>query len=177
MPIYDYACYTCKEIKERFVKHSDKDTQACTCGKGMVRLVSAPAKTAARWGDCSYKDSGINGRFDRGLGAYYKNTMERDAICKAKGLIPLEDVGGDSFIENRMAAELNIKAEQDKILQSYKDKVAEYGGSKAAQVRAIEEILPAKDCLGNEGNVAILGANTFTGEKVDQSSKSNTGEN
>ena len=176
MPIYDYACYTCKKVEEKFVKFSDKDTQSCTCGKGMVRLVSAPAKTVGRWGDQTGK-WGVNGYFDRGLGATYYSSAEREKIAKAKGLIPLEDVGGDSFIENRMAAELNIKAEQDKILQSYKDKVAEYGGSKQAQVRAIEEILPAKDCLGNEGNVAILGANTFTGEKVDQSSKSNTGEN
>jgi len=93
--------------------------------------------------------------------------MEREAICKAKGLVPLSEVGGDDFVTNRLAAEKDIKAQQDKILQTYLDKVETYGGDVKAKVRAIEETLPANDCLGNEGNVAVLNANTFTGEKVD----------
>jgi hypothetical protein len=118
-----------------------------------------------KWGVSGMKaPSNVNGFFDRGLGATYYNSMEREKIAKSKGLVPLEDVGGDSFIDNRMAAELNIKAQQDKILNDYLGKVEEYGGSIQAKVRAIEEILPAKDCLGNTGNVDLLSRNTFTGE-------------
>ena len=76
----------------------------------------------------------------------------------------MDAVGGDSFVEKRMSAELNIKAEQDKILQSYKDKVEQYGGTVQAKVRAIEEVLPAKDCLGETGAVKTLSANINTGE-------------
>lgn len=164
MPMYDFICYTCKKQTDRLCKFENKDAQTCKdCDSPLHSLVSAPAKTAGKWGDQTGK-WGVNGCFDRGLGATYYNSMDRERIAKSKGLIPLEDVGGDSFVEKRMSAELNIKAEQDKILQSYKDKVSEYGGSIQAKVRAIEEVLPANDCLGETGAVKTLSANTFTGE-------------
>lgn len=164
MPIYDFICYTCKKQTDRLCKFENKEEQTCKdCNSPLHSLVSAPAKTAGKWGDQTGK-WGVNGCFDRGLGATYYNSMDRERIAKSKGLVPLEDVGGDSFIEKRMSAELNIKAEQDKILQSYKDKVSEYGGSIQAKVRAIEEVLPAKDCLGETGAVKTLSANINTGE-------------
>lgn len=164
MPLFDYICYTCKKQTDRLCKYENKDAQTCKdCDSPLHSLVSAPAKTAGKWGDQTGK-WGVNGCFDRGLGATYYTSMERERIAKSKGLVPLEDVGGDSFVEKRMSAELNIKAEQDKVLQSYKDKVAEYGGSIQAKVRAIEEVLPAKDCLGETGNVKTLSANINTGE-------------
>ena len=164
MPIYDFICYTCKKQTDRICKFENKDTQTCKdCDSPLRSLVSAPAKTAGKWGDQTGK-WGVNGCYDRGLGATYYNSMDRERIAKSKGLIPLEDVGGDSFVEKRMSAELNIKAEQDKILQSYKDKVSEYGGSIQAKVRAIEEVLPANDCLGETGAVKTLSANINTGE-------------
>lgn len=166
MPLYDYLCYKCKKQTDRLCKYEDKDTQTCKdCDSILHALVSPSAKTAMKWGVSGMRAaSNVNGVFDRGLGATYYNSMDRERIAKSKGLIPLEDVGGDSFVEKRMSAELNIKAEQDKILQSYKDKVSEYGGSIQAKVRAIEEVLPANDCLGETGAVKTLSANTFTGE-------------
>lgn len=164
MPIYDFICYTCKKQTDRLCKYENKDAQTCNdCDSPLRSLVSAPAKTSGKWGDQTGK-FGVNGYYDRGLGATYYNNDQREKIAKSKGLIPLDAVGGDSFVEKRMSAELNIKAEQDKILQSYKDKVSEYGGSLQAKVRAIEEVLPAKDCLGETGAVKTLAANTFTGE-------------
>jgi hypothetical protein len=129
----------------------------------MKRMMSLPAKTSGKWGDQTGK-WGVNGFYDRGLGATYYTSAEREKIARSKGLVPLEDVGGDSFIENRFSAERNIREQQDKILQDYKDKVKEYGGSIQAKVRAIEEVLPAKDCIGETGNVKTLAANSFTGE-------------
>lgn len=165
MPIHDYICLECEKVEEKFVKMSQvgDDMPCSTCSKIMKKMISAPAKTSGRWGDQTGK-WGVNGFYDRGLGATYYTSAERDKIARSKGLVPLEDVGGDSFIENRMAAELSIKSQQDKILQDYKDKVAQYGGTKQAQVRAIEEILPAKDCLGGTGNVDLLSRNLNTGE-------------
>ena len=164
MPMYDFICYTCKKQTDRLCKFENKDAQTCKdCDSPLRSLVSAPAKTSGKWGDQTGK-FGVNGYYDRGLGATYYNNDQREKIAKSKGLIPLDAVGGDSFVEKRMSAELNIKAEQDKILQSYKDKVSEYGGSLQAKVRAIEEVLPAKDCLGETSAVKTLAANTFTGE-------------
>jgi hypothetical protein len=145
------------------------EPEMCECGERKIFAVSMPAKTSMRWGDSGCgASSNINGVFDRGLGTTYKNSMERDAICKAKGLIPLSDVGGDHFVADRLSAEKDIKAKQDAILASYHNKVAEYGGDKQAQVKAIQEILPASDCLGNEGNVDILSANSFTGQSLNE---------
>jgi putative FmdB family regulatory protein len=165
MPIHDYACFECEKIEEKFIKMSQvNDVMSCsTCGKEMKRMMSLPAKTSGKWGDQTGK-WGVNGFYDRGLGATYYTSAEREKIARSKGLVPLEDVGGDSFIENRFSAERNIREQQDKILQDYKDKVKEYGGSIQAKVRAIEEVLPAKDCIGETGNVKTLAANSFTGE-------------
>ena len=165
MPIHDYACFECEKIEEKFIKMSQiNDVMSCsTCGTEMKRMMSLPAKTSGKWGDQTGK-WGVNGFYDRGLGATYYTSAEREKIARSKGLVPLEDVGGDSFIENRFSAERNIREQQDKILQDYKDKVKEYGGSIQAKVRAIEEVLPAKDCIGETGNVKTLAANSFTGE-------------
>lgn len=165
MPIHDYACFDCEKIEEKFIKMSQvNDVMSCSiCGKEMKRMMSLPAKTAGKWGDQTGK-WGVNGFYDRGLGATYYTSAEREKIARAKGLVPLEDVGGDSFVENRFAAERSIREQQDKILQEYKNKVSEYGGSIQAKVRAIEEVLPAKDCIGETGNVKTLAANPFTGE-------------
>lgn len=166
MPIKEAACYECKTVEDLLVRMSDvlNPPTACpVCNSERRYLVSAPQKTAGKWGDQTGK-FGVNGFYDRGLGATYYNNDQRDRIAKSKGLIPLDAVGGDSFVEKRMQAEVNIKAEQDKILQTYKDKVEQYGGTQQAKVRAIEEVLPAKDCLGETGAVKTLAANTFTGE-------------
>jgi putative FmdB family regulatory protein len=164
MPIYDFICYACKKQSDRLCKFENKDSQICKDCDGPLRsLVSAPAKTSGKWGDQTGK-WGVNGCFDKGLGATYYNNDQREKIAKSKGLIPLDAVGGDSFVEKRMSAEISIKGQQDKILQEYKDKVEQYGGTTQAKVRAIEEVLPAKDCIGETGAVKTLSANTFTGE-------------
>lgn len=165
MPIHDYACFDCEKIEEKFIKMSQvNEAMSCSsCGKEMKRMMSLPAKTAGKWGDQTGK-WGVNGFYDRGLGATYYTSAEREKIARSKGLVPLEDVGGDSFVDNRLSAEKSIREQQDKILQQYKDKVVEYGGTTQAKVRAIEEVLPAKDCLGETGAVKTLSANIFTGE-------------
>ena len=164
----DEACLTCNTITEVLCKW-DAEVATCLCGTKKIVLVSMPAKTAMRWGDSGCgASSNVNGVFDRGLGTTYKNSMERDAICKAKGLVPLSEVGGDHFVNDRLSAEKDMKAKQDAVLASYHNKVAEYGGDKQAQVKAIQEILPAKDCLGNEGNVDILSSNSFTGQSLNE---------
>lgn len=153
------------KIEEVLVKMDAEPPVCKECGSERKFLISMPAKTSGRWGDNTGK-YGVNGCFDRGLGATYYNSMEREAICKAKGLIPLSDVGGDNFVEKRLTEEAQIKRDQDRILQSYHDKIAYYGGGDEAKIKAIEEILPAKDCLSGGGAVETLSKTIDTsGEK------------
>ena len=122
-----------------------------------------PARTSARWGDSGTgAASNVQGTYDRGLGVTYHNSMEREAIMKAKGLVSLEDVGGDHFVQDRLSAERRTKAEQDKVLSSYHTKVTEYGGDEQAKVKAIEDLFPARECLENTGNTAIIKPSELT---------------
>lgn len=166
--MYDVMCWKCRKIEEIISRYDDPTSECPMCGTERKRLPSAPAKTAMRWGDNGTRaSSNVNGTYDRGLGATYHTSMEREAICKAKGLVPLSEVGGDDFVQKRMNTEIEIKAQQDKVLQTYLDKVDTYGGSQQAKVRAVEETFSAKDCLGNEGAVGILSKNVHTGLKED----------
>lgn len=164
MPIYEVMCWTCRKVEEVISRFEDPTSECPMCGRERKRLVSAPAKTAMKWGEC-WGAQGVNGTYDRGLGATYYTSMERDAICRAKGLVPLSEAGGDAFIEKRISTEIEVKAQQDKVMQTYLDKLDTYGGSKQAEVRAMEETFPANDCLGNDGNVGILNKNVHTGIK------------
>lgn len=164
MPLRDTICLKCNTIKEVLVKmNALPDT--CECGTQKIFALPLIARTSARWGDSGTgAASNVNGTYDRGLGATYHNSMEREAIMKAKGLISLEDVGGDNFVSDRFASEIKIKAEQDAILESYHTKVADYGGTEQAQIKAIEELFPARECLDNVGNTATINANPWTGQ-------------
>jgi len=155
MPLKEAACKQCMNIEEVLVK-MDAECPSCkVCGSERKFLLSMPAKTSGRWGDNTGK-YGVNGCYDRGLGATYYTSMEREAICKAKGLIPLSDVGGDNFVEKRLSDQAQLKSDQDRILQAYHDKISYYGGDMNAKIKAVEEVFPASDCLHETGAVNTI---------------------
>lgn len=162
MPLYDFKCNKHGKFED-LVSFSTTTLPCPKCNEPAVKMICMPARTSGRWGDCG-GTHGVNGTYDRGLGATYHNSMEREAIMKAKGLISLDDVGGDNFVSDRFASEIKIKAEQDAILESYHTKVADYGGTEQAQIKAIEELFPARECLDNVGNTATINANPWTGQ-------------
>lgn len=83
MPIYDYHCQPCKLDIQVFCDVEDREGQRCeNCKKFLSQMVSVFANTPARWGDS-------HGYFDRGLGCYVANSMERDRIMKEKNLRPV----------------------------------------------------------------------------------------
>lgn len=155
MPIFEEACIVCNKIEEVIKKYEEPTSDCPKCGSTRKRLISAHAHTPGRFGDNTGK-YGVNGCFDRGLGATYYNSMEREAICKAKGLIPLSDVGGDKFVETRLNEQAQLKNDQDRILQAYNDKTSYYGGGVQGKIRAIEEVFPASDCLHETGAVNTI---------------------
>lgn len=86
MPIYPYACED-KHTTDLFCKYIDKpDHIDCGCGKEARPQVTAPARTAGRWGDSG-------GGYDHSLGRHFNNSMEKERYCKANGLIALSDLG------------------------------------------------------------------------------------
>ena len=83
MPIYDYHCQPCKLDIQVFCDIEEREGQRCEkCKRFLSQMVSVFANTPARWGDS-------HGYFDRGLGCYVANSMERDRIMKEKNLRPV----------------------------------------------------------------------------------------
>ena len=83
MPIYSYDCSRCNIFMEVFCEIEEADYQMCeTCGDLLSKRMPVFANTPRRWGDS-------HGYFDRGLGCYVANSMERERIMKEKGLRPV----------------------------------------------------------------------------------------
>ncbi len=61
MPLYEYNCRRSGRRVEAL--RTFEDRKECPCGCGASRLISAPAKTALKWGDTAWE-----GRYDRGWG-------------------------------------------------------------------------------------------------------------
>jgi putative FmdB family regulatory protein len=84
MPIYEYPCLERGHLVEVLRRYEDR--AVCPCGCGAKRLISAPAKTAFRWGDTKW-----DGRYDKGLGTTLRDENHRRQLMKAKGVRQLED--------------------------------------------------------------------------------------
>jgi len=87
MPLYEYCCAlghktaALRRMDDRYL------SLACArCGAPSTLGVSAPAKTAWRWGDTKW-----DGRYDRGLGVQLRDERHRKAVMAERGLRELED--------------------------------------------------------------------------------------
>lgn len=148
MPLREYTCLECEaDTTELFMGDYPKEIDCPECaGEGYqaraVYKLSLPAKTAMKWGDCWGKH-GVNGIYDRGLGARYSNSAERDRICKERGLVPLSEIG-EAHVEkvvNKTRKEI-ARAESD--TQRYEAALVKHDGNKEA---AVVEAFPAKMML------------------------------
>jgi putative FmdB family regulatory protein len=120
MPLYDFRCSQHGRFED--LVPASQDSLPCPkCSQPSRKMISMPARTSGRWGDCS-GSGGVNGYYDKALGASYSNSMERDAIMKAKNLIHLEDLGGDSFMDSHFEKEKARNAATDSYLDNY-DKI------------------------------------------------------
>lgn len=116
MPLFDIRCSN-GHTKEILLKGSDS-VPDCECGAPRKKLPSLVAKTAGRWGDCAFGSS-VNGHYDASLGASYKNSMERDALMKAKGVVHLDDVGGDNAIDDHFNRQRAKEKESTDYMNKY----------------------------------------------------------
>lgn len=145
MPLREYVCVDCKYKTVELIRGDYPKVIECPECKAeghvatAIYKISMPAKTAGSWGDNTGK-YGVNGYYDKALGATYYNTAERDAICKAKGLVPLSQIGEDycNKVVDKTRKEI-ARAEADTV--ALETAMIKYDGDKE---KAIVEAFPAK---------------------------------
>ena len=111
------------------VPHSIKCPQ---CGKPAIKQLSMPANTPGRWGDQTGK-YGVDGFYDRGLGARYQTSMQREAIMEKKGLVSTGDFD-KHFVEETLQRQSEHKNQQDKNLARYKANLKKFDGDKSRSI-------------------------------------------
>jgi len=115
MPLFDVQCES-KHTQEILLKPTEP-VPDCPCGAPRKKLPSLVARTSARWGDCSM--GGVNGHYDASLGGSYRNSMERDALMKAKGVVHLDDVGGDAAVDAHFDRQKRAEKANDNYMATY----------------------------------------------------------
>lgn len=155
MPMMLYTCSGCDRSFEELVPHPAPDAIDCImCGVEAPRLhVYRIAKTPGRWGDQTGK-YGVNGYYDKGLGATYHSSMEREKIMKAKGLVSLEDYDPHMWEDETEKRVAKAQAQQD--LSDRLDTARAKHGDDHGKV--YEEAMPAEKCLAGDYD------NLFTAE-------------
>jgi hypothetical protein len=149
MPLFDYFCG--EHVYEELLLPSEEvpDSIECpTCGKTATKQVSIPAHTPGRWGDQTGK-YGVNGFYDRGLGARYQTSMQREAIMDKKGLAP-ESSFGKHYAEDTLQRQAAHQEQQDVNLVRYKANVKKFEGDKG---RAIAETFTVAE-MKKQGTMA-----------------------
>lgn len=124
MPLYEYLC----EVQGRRIEvlHKYNERYVCPCGCGATRLMSAPAKTALRWGDTQW-----HGRYDRGLGVTLQDENHRQAIMKERGLRQLREGEAEAEIAEVVAE----TKEHDDNMSRFNKHMAETGDTGLALAR------------------------------------------
>tara|TARA_R110002012_G_scaffold309413_1_gene516388 strand:+ start:3588 stop:4043 length:456 start_codon:yes stop_codon:yes gene_type:complete len=133
MPLFDYNCGD-HVYQELFLPKEEvpKTIKCPVCGEESKKMVPTPAFTPGRWGDQTGK-FGVNGFYDRGLGASYHTSMERERIMDAKGLASCSDL--DKYhVEDAMEKTIAKNKQQDTNIATYKANIKKFGGDKSRAV-------------------------------------------
>ena len=156
MPLAWATCPVCRFREELLLPKEDgKTCSICLVSRSVeVRLEVnfdpanlMVARTAAKWGDNS-----VNGVYDRGLGARYRNSQEREAIMKAKGLIHESDLGNKHWADDDAQKKQNYVDKWNGIAQRFEDNKAKYKGDPHAGQRAMCDTMPASEILAGKHN-------------------------
>jgi hypothetical protein len=102
------------------------------CGELALKQLSMPASTPGRWGDQTGK-YGVDGFYDRGLGARYQTSMEREAIMEKKGLVSTGDFD-KHFVEDTLQRQTAHQKQQDANIARYKANMKKFEGDKTRAV-------------------------------------------
>lgn len=145
MAIYEFQCES-HHVTDIICRSEERPaTISCEiCNSEAHYVIKAHANTPGLFGDCTGKH-GINGVYDQGLGAHYRNGRERDAIAKSKGLVPVSELG-----EDRVDSAMSKQAEDQKFWNNeskrYRENVKKFNGD---DIKAAEATWPVHEILKN----------------------------
>jgi len=145
MPIFDFRCMSCGNVKEKFLKSRDGSAEVLcvTCDIVMKKIPSLPAKTASLWNAGWNKGLDGQGVYSHALGKKVHSKREEAKILEDNGFVSERDLAPHWF-EDQQTKKLEKAKEQDRLTDTYNSKVAEYGGDK---VRAMTETFTTEKCL------------------------------
>lgn len=142
MPIFDYECSAPHRVEHFFKAGSEiPSTMECPfCGQQALKQLSMPSHTPGRWGDQTGK-YGVNGFHDRGLGATYHNSMERERLMDQKGLV---DAGsfGKHALDDGVERHIQADKQHTKDIERYKQNLRNAKGEKG---QALAETFSVKE--------------------------------
>lgn len=149
MPLFDYFCGEHVHEALFLPKEEVPDSIDCPqCGKLALKQLSMPANTPGRWGDQTGK-YGVDGFFDRGLGARYQTSMQREAIMEAKGLVSTNDFD-KHHVEDTLQKQVAHEKQADANLARYKSNLKKFEGDKS---RAVAETFTISE-MKKQGTLA-----------------------
>ena len=135
MPIYDYYCEPCNLNIQIFCEIEERHDQTCEkCKDFLNQMVSVFANTPGRWGES-------HGYFDRGLGCYVANSMERDKIMKEKNLRP---VSQNELVDHQSAVD-NEHTQHNKDVEKFSSVLKETGDFAQATKQTFPDHHPLAD--------------------------------
>lgn len=150
MPIYNWKCIQCGKQKELLMKWEESNTSEviCTaCSLVMKKQVPLVAKTAGLWNGGWQEGLSNHGKFDAGLGCKIYSEKQRDDILSAKGLTRVTDLGGENFLDDKIASFDALKTKQDKLDTDMKAARIKYGDD---YEKIYDEVMPGKAILAGE---------------------------
>tara|TARA_R100000664_G_scaffold3143_6_gene7306 strand:+ start:2062 stop:2532 length:471 start_codon:yes stop_codon:yes gene_type:complete len=149
MPLFDYFCGEHVHEALFLPKEEVPDSIECPqCGRTAIKQLSIPASTPGRWGDQTGK-YGVDGFYDRGLGARYQTSMQREAIMEKKGLVSTGDFD-KHLVEDTLQRQSAHQKQQDANIARYKANMKKFEGDKG---RAIAETFSVAE-MKKQGTMA-----------------------
>ena len=129
MPLFEYECPD-QHVTEVLLRTQEiPPSMICSCGQLASKIVSAPAWTPGRWGDQTGR-YGVNGHYDKSLGATYSTSMQRDRIMREKGLVSQEDLP-QHFIEDTMEKEAEQSQQHEANVKTRKTNLSKHEPGRA----------------------------------------------
>jgi len=149
MPLYIFKCTGCPNEIEELMKFDERDLfiqkNCCgNCHSDLMIGVTMPAKMAEQW--AGWQEGLASNMFSKSLGRRVVNQRQEAEIAKSMGFVPLSDLPKD-FVENKVSAQKDEDEHFDKMNNAYQEKLKEGGGTYGAAIRAVEELMPAKQML------------------------------
>ena len=101
------------------IEEYDRDVEEVVCPDCTRMVKVGMLGSHSRLEELRY---GYTGRYDRGLGCWVESEKHRLALCREKGIVPVEEVG-DDYLAGRREARKREEAEEERSYRDYENKV------------------------------------------------------